>query len=86
MTTTYSSLTNVTHGAPIQERVDSAVEDLISSLPDPETLTAEQRRGIIARPLGAVPVMQTGAGQATGQSRQQPGYGQRRPPACANGV
>jgi hypothetical protein len=49
MTTTYSSLTNVTHGAPIQERVDSAVEDLISSLPDPETLTAEQRRGIIAR-------------------------------------
>jgi hypothetical protein len=49
MTTTYSSPTNVLHGAPIQERVDYAVDDLFRSLPDPETLSAEQRRGIIAR-------------------------------------
>jgi hypothetical protein len=49
MTSTSSSLSNVLHGAPIQERVDNAIEDLLRSLPDPEQLTPEQRRGIIAR-------------------------------------
>jgi hypothetical protein len=37
------------HGASIHEDIDSAVNDLAASLPSPEQLTAEQRRGIIAR-------------------------------------
>ena len=36
-------------GASVKQRVDSIVEDLIASLPDLNRLTAEQRRGIIAR-------------------------------------
>jgi hypothetical protein len=35
--------------ASIKPRIDSEIDDLIGSLPDPKTLTAEQRRGIIAR-------------------------------------
>jgi DNA-binding Lrp family transcriptional regulator len=34
---------------PLQKRIDREVDSLISSLPSPERLTAEQRRGIIAR-------------------------------------
>ena len=33
----------------IQARLDRAIEDLLASLPDPKELSAEQRRGIIAR-------------------------------------
>jgi hypothetical protein len=33
----------------IQAHIDRAIEDLLESLPDPEHLSAEQRRGIIAR-------------------------------------
>jgi Iron-containing redox enzyme len=36
-------------GASVKQRVDSIVEDLVTSLPDRNQLTAEQRRGIIAR-------------------------------------
>src|SRR5580692_1440032 len=35
--------------APIQKRIDREVDSLISSLPSPERLSAEQRRAIIAR-------------------------------------
>jgi hypothetical protein len=35
--------------APLQEHVDRAINDLMISLPDPERLTPEERRGIIAR-------------------------------------
>jgi len=35
--------------ASIKPRIDSEIDDLIGSLPDPKNLTAEQRRGIIAR-------------------------------------
>jgi hypothetical protein len=34
---------------PLQKRIDREVDSLISSLPSPERLSAEQRRGIIAR-------------------------------------
>src|SRR3954453_6171857 len=33
----------------IRERIDQATDDLLASLPDPAQLTAEQRRGILAR-------------------------------------
>ena len=33
----------------IQQQLDRTIEDLLSWLPDPEQLSAEQRRGIIAR-------------------------------------
>jgi hypothetical protein len=36
-------------GASIQQQVDFYISDLLGSLPDPKTLTSEQRRGIIAR-------------------------------------
>jgi Iron-containing redox enzyme len=35
--------------ASIQEHVDLAIDQLLASLPDPAQLTAEQRRGIVAR-------------------------------------
>src|SRR6185369_12563194 len=35
--------------ASIQARVDRAIEDLLASLPNPGHLSAEERRGIIAR-------------------------------------
>ena len=35
--------------APVQEQVERAIEDLMASLPDPERLTPEEQRGIIAR-------------------------------------
>jgi hypothetical protein len=36
-------------GTSLRQQIDSTIEDLIASLPDPKHLTAEQRRGIIAR-------------------------------------
>src|SRR5882724_2534946 len=35
--------------APIQASIDRAIDDLMVSLPDPERLAPDQRRGIIAR-------------------------------------
>jgi hypothetical protein len=51
MTSTFSGLQapNLLHGAPIQERIAGSVDDLLRSLPNPDGLSAEQRRGIIAR-------------------------------------
>src|SRR5438046_2242578 len=39
----------LTRTAPMQEHIDRAVHDLLASCPDPERLTADERRGIIAR-------------------------------------
>jgi hypothetical protein len=36
-------------GTSLRQQIDSTIEELIASLPDPKRLTAEQRRGIIAR-------------------------------------
>jgi hypothetical protein len=36
-------------GTSLRQQIDSTIEDLIASLPDPEQLTGEQRRGMIAR-------------------------------------
>src|ERR1700744_5411402 len=36
-------------GTSPRQQIDSTIEELIASLPDPKRLTAEQRRGIIAR-------------------------------------
>jgi len=33
----------------IKPRIDSEIDSLVAALPDPKDLTAEQRRGIIAR-------------------------------------
>jgi len=41
--------TYATHGLPLKSKVERAVDELIGSLPNPEDLSAEQRRGIIAR-------------------------------------
>src|SRR5437667_4536729 len=35
--------------APIQEHIDGVIHDLLVSFPDPEQLSADERRGIIAR-------------------------------------
>ena len=35
--------------APIQEHIDRSIDDLLTSLPNPEQLSADERRGIIAR-------------------------------------
>jgi heme oxygenase-like protein len=35
--------------APIQQRIDRAIDELIVSLPDPERLVPDERRGLIAR-------------------------------------
>ena len=40
---------NLAHQPSIEAQVESAVDTLITSLPDPDQLSAEQRRGIIAR-------------------------------------
>jgi hypothetical protein len=40
---------NLFHGASIQERILCVTDELLASLPDPAQLSAEQRRGIIAR-------------------------------------
>ena len=40
---------NRLQGTPIQEQVDCVIDDLLGSFPDPEQLSADQRRGIIAR-------------------------------------
>jgi hypothetical protein len=49
MTSTFSDLPSQLQVAPIQERLESGIEDLLRSLPDAENLSAEERRGIIAR-------------------------------------
>lgn len=36
-------------GASIQQQISTSIDDLIAQLPNPERLTSEQRRGIIAR-------------------------------------
>jgi hypothetical protein len=36
-------------GTSLRQQIDSTIEDLIASLPDPKQLTPEQRRGMIAR-------------------------------------
>ena len=35
--------------APIQQHIDRAIDELIVSLPDPERLVPDERRGLIAR-------------------------------------
>src|SRR2546423_2407080 len=35
--------------ATIQAHIDAAIDDLVATLPNPEELSSEQRRGIIAR-------------------------------------
>jgi DNA-binding Lrp family transcriptional regulator len=40
---------NESKTAPIEARLERAIEDLLASLPNPGQLSAEQRRGIIAR-------------------------------------
>jgi hypothetical protein len=40
---------NRSQGASIQEHIDSAIDDLLGSFPDPQQLSAHHRRGIIAR-------------------------------------
>ena len=35
--------------APVQELIDRAIQDLLASFPDPERLSPDERRGIIAR-------------------------------------
>jgi hypothetical protein len=37
------------NGRPIRQNVDAAIDDLLQSLPKPDDLSAEERRGIIAR-------------------------------------
>src|SRR5271154_655033 len=36
-------------GTSLRQQIDSTIEDLIASLPDPKQLTSEERRGMIAR-------------------------------------
>ena len=40
---------NESKTAPIEARIDRAIDDLLASLPNPGQLSAEERRGIIAR-------------------------------------
>jgi len=40
---------NRLHTAPIQDHIDRAIDDLLASFPYPEKLSADERRGIIAR-------------------------------------
>ena len=40
---------NTLHILPIRDHVEAAIEELMLSLPDPERLCSEERRGIIAR-------------------------------------
>ena len=42
-------MSNESKTAPIQAHVDAAIEDLLATLPNPDRLSAEERRGIIAR-------------------------------------
>src|SRR5580692_5086942 len=50
MTSTVSVPTlNQLDGAAIQQHIDRAIEDVLATLPDPKRLSADQRRGIIAR-------------------------------------
>jgi hypothetical protein len=42
-------VTNVSKTASIQAHVDQAIEDLLATLPNPGQLSADQRRGILAR-------------------------------------
>jgi hypothetical protein len=50
MTSTVSVPTlNQLDGAAIQQHIDRAIEDVLATLPDPKRVSADQRRGIIAR-------------------------------------
>src|SRR5713101_85614 len=51
MTTLSSGLITPTppHTAPIHEHIDRVIADLLASFPNPEQLSANERRGIIAR-------------------------------------
>src|SRR5579862_5886074 len=40
--------------APIRSRIDGVIDDLLASLPKPDRLTAEERRGIVARYTGVL--------------------------------
>jgi hypothetical protein len=40
---------NLPHGPSIREHLDCAVDEVLASLPNPERLSADERRGIIAR-------------------------------------
>src|SRR5262252_1389497 len=48
-TTLNPQLPSLALGTSIQQQVDCAISELLASLPDPKKLSAEQRRGIIAR-------------------------------------
>lgn len=49
MTTLNPQIPSLSLGTSIQQKVDYDIGDLLASLPDPRTLSADQRRGIIAR-------------------------------------
>lgn len=49
LTTSTALKSGVSHQSPLQLQVDRVVDSLITSLPSPERLSAEQRRGILAR-------------------------------------
>ena len=55
MTSAVSTITssipalNIFHGGSIQEHINCVIDDLLGSFPNPQQLSAEQRRGIIAR-------------------------------------
>jgi len=49
MTSTFVPTLNQSQEASIQENINGAIDGLLDSLPNPEQLSAEQRRGIIAR-------------------------------------
>jgi hypothetical protein len=49
MSSVSSDLLAVSHAASIREHTDRVVDDLLDSLPRAERLTADERRGIIAR-------------------------------------
>ena len=48
-TTLNPQTTSLSPGTSIQQQVNESISNLLASLPDPEKLSAEQRRGIIAR-------------------------------------
>jgi hypothetical protein len=47
--TTTSATPTISNGVPIQNQLDCIIDDLLRSLPNAPDLSAEQRRGIIAR-------------------------------------
>jgi len=49
-----TEIPNRPRGASIQHDVESVIEDMVASLPNPKELSAEQRRAIIARYAGVL--------------------------------